>query len=488
MTTRRILLGLALLATTLLACAGTASAKFYNDGSVLPMLRPAFVTHAEAVAAAKKKSKAPSVTKVTPSRLKVGQKLYVYGKNFTPGKGKTKVFFLRYHHAGAAWVRADSATKTRIIVTVPTSLQKLIPASGTATRFQIRVLTSRFSSILKASRSPLISATPGGGAGSASGVIGPTTGVAGCNPNFSDPTVDSDKDLLPDVREHQIGTDPCSKDSDGDGVEDGYEYYSAVDLNSQALPYPWKMPYPNALFPDADIDYDGDGLTSADEFSLWLTYGNHALPLNYSAGKQTTVPTPAPTPGTLLDWSLDINGDGWLDDGERDGDSDGLSNWDEAHGRMTPAWWKAKYDGTNAPKETPYLVSFAGTNLADPDTDGDTLPDGADDNDFDGLSNMFEVARPLDWTTTYVSSFPGPQPGYNNGHNWTGTAGVGPGVLAGGADPYSRTNPFNPCKPLWSSICHQHPPFGYYDPTEDWAAPTPQQILDAGGPAPGTLP
>jgi hypothetical protein len=81
MTTRRILLGLALLATTLLACAGTASAKFYNDGSVLPMLRPAFVTHAEAVAAAKKKSKkkskAPSVTKVTPSRLKVGQKLYV---------------------------------------------------------------------------------------------------------------------------------------------------------------------------------------------------------------------------------------------------------------------------------------------------------------------------------------------------------------------------------------------------------------------------
>src|SRR5436853_559961 len=138
MTTRRILLGLALLATTLLACAGTASAKFYNDGSVLPMLRPAFVTHAQAVAAAKKKS--------------------------------------------------------------------------------------------KKCRAPLIGARPGGGAGGASGVIGPTTGVAGCDPNFSDPTVDSDKDLLSDVREHQIGTDPCSKDSDADGVEDGYEYYSAVDL------------------------------------------------------------------------------------------------------------------------------------------------------------------------------------------------------------------------------------------------------------------
>src|SRR4051812_6272413 len=141
---RRTLFTLALLATALLACAGIASA-------------------------AKKKSSAPAVTKVSPLKLKVGDKLTVYGKNFLPGKGKSKVFFLRVGHQGAAWVRADKATKTKITVTVPAGLRKLIPANGAPTRFQIRVLAKRFGSATKSSRSPLISATPAsaGGAGAA---------------------------------------------------------------------------------------------------------------------------------------------------------------------------------------------------------------------------------------------------------------------------------------------------------------------------------
>jgi hypothetical protein len=463
---RRTLFTVALLALTLFAVAGTASAA----SSAL-------------AAKAKKKSSAPAVTKISPLKLKVGDKLYIYGKNFLPGKGKSKVFFLRVGHQGAAWVRADKATKTKITVTVPASLRKLIPASGAATRFQIRVLAKSFGSVTKASRSPLISGVSGGvGGAGGTGVTGPTNGVGACVPNFSDPTVDSDHDLLPDVREHQIGTDPCNRDSDGDGVSDGYEYYSSIDLNSNALPYPAKMPYPNALYPDTNVDYDGDGLTLGDEYSLWTTFGGSQLPLNYSDGKQTTVPTPAPAPGTLANWSLDLNGDGTLNDGERDADGDGLSNWDESHGRMTPGWWAAMYSGNGgAPKETPYLVSFGGTNMLDADTDGDGVVDGLDDNDFDGYSNMFELQRPGNWPSTYVSLGMGTTPPMN----WTSGS---PGTLAPGADPYARTNPFNPCKPLWSSICHQHWPFGYYQSGEDWAAPTPQQIIDAGGSPPGTLP
>ena len=79
---------------------------------------------------------------------------------------------------------------------------------------------------------------------------------------------DDDKDLLTDGQEQAIGTDPCAADSDGDGVEDGYEYQSARDLNDDEhqqpnayLPYPGKRPYPNALFKDAGVDYDGDVLT-----------------------------------------------------------------------------------------------------------------------------------------------------------------------------------------------------------------------------------
>jgi hypothetical protein len=267
-------------------------------------------------------------------------------------------------------------------------------------------------------------------------------------------------------------------------VADGYEYYSALDLNSNTLPYPAKMPYPNALFADNTIDYDGDGLTLADEYSLWVGYGNSQLPLNYSDGTQTTVPTAAPAGGTLANWSLDLNGDGVLNDGERDADGDGLSNWDESHGRMTHDWWTGMYNGSDPvvrPLETPYLVSFGGTNMADPDTDGDGLIDGLDDNDHDGYSNMFEVRRPANWGTTYVSLGMGTTPP----HNWTAGS---PGTLAPGADPYSRVQPFNPCKPLWSSICNIHYPFGYYGDNEDWAAPSPAEIIAAGGSAPGTLP
>jgi hypothetical protein len=63
-----------------------------------------------------------------------------------------------------------------------------------------------------------------------------------------------------------------------------------------------------------------------------------------------------------------------------------------------------------------------------------------------------------------------------------------PAHVTSGGDPYARVNPFNPCKPLWSSICHLHWPFGYYGKDEDWAAPTQDQVVAGGGPLPGTLP
>jgi hypothetical protein len=461
MTTRRILLFLSILAAAALACAGPASAS----------------------------SKAPVIKKISPLRLKVGQKLTITGKNFLPGKHKSKVFFLRVGKPGAVWVRADKGTKTKLTVTVPSTLQKLLPTDGSAARFQLRVLTKRFGSPSKSSRSPLISGTPGaggGGAGSA-GVTGPSTGTTGCTPNFNDPNADTDGDLLPDVLEHQIGTDPCNKDTDGDGVEDGYEYYSAKDLNSNAVPYPAKRPYPNPLFADSGTDYDGDGLTLGDEYTLWITYGGHALPLNYSDGKQTTVPTPAPAGdcSTTLGWALDWNCDGQLNDGERDADGDGLSNWDESHGPlMGQSWWDAQSDTKT---EKAYPVAFAGTSMTDPDTDGDGIPDGLDDQDHDGYNNEFESHRPSNWAITYVSSFFGYIPGQNDGNNWTG-APNGFGTLAGGADPYARVNPFNPCKPLWSSICHLHPPAGYYPDSEDWAAPTQDEVVAAGASLPGATP
>jgi hypothetical protein len=115
---------------------------------------------------------------------------------------------------------------------------------------------------------------------------------------------DDDSDLLDDSLEATLMTDPCSTDSDKDGVEDGYEYRSAIDLNddefqqpNEVLPYPGKRPYPNPLFKDdASVDHDGDGLTLADEHALWKytyavskTHTRTLSPLSYTDGLQSSV-------------------------------------------------------------------------------------------------------------------------------------------------------------------------------------------------------
>jgi hypothetical protein len=85
------------------------------------------------------------------------------------------------------------------------------------------------------------------------------------------------------------------------------------------------------------------------------------------------------------------------------------------------------------------------------------VPDGLTDQDHDGLSNQFEIARPWNWDVTYVST----------AKRYDATTNT---ILPGG-DPYARVNPFNPCKPVYSQTCQLHPDFGYYEQGEDWAFP-----------------
>ena len=429
-------------------------------------------------------AKAPVVKSVSPLNVGVGQKLTLKGRNFVPGKGKTKVFFVRVKGRGVATAAATSATRRKVVVVVPATLNNAL--AGQQARFKLRVLAKKFGKWTPARKSPVVSPSSldgGGGNGGGGGVDPAADCDADGTANATD--TDDDNDLLSDAQEAQFGTVPCNGDSDGDTVIDGYEYTSALDLNRTVLsgatpptPYPAKRPYPNPLFPDAGTDYDGDGLNLADEQLLWVRYGGRQTPLNYSDGNQVTVYTPAPTAPELgqLD-SGSFGGhefDGQLNDGERDADGDGLSNWDESHGRMTPSWWPSTYDGKFTPKELPYAgVSYAGTDFADPDSDGDGITDGADDIDHDGLSNMYEVARPWNWAATNVSVGP----------NGLGQSG------APSPNPWARVDPFNPCKPVFSNTCHRHPPFGYYGDDEDWEGMTPADAaaVRAPGVTPGPL-
>ena len=360
-----------------------------------------------ALAGAASAATPPKVAAVSPLRLAVGETLTVRGKNFRPGKNRNWVVFQRAR-ARAVFVPVDSATATRLTFVVPAKLLPFLARRGgqsVPTRFSLRVLSSRFARQATPRRlSPVIGPVAAGKR--------PPAQTGDCiNGIPTGKSPDSDRDGLSDSLERTLKTNPCNADSDLDSVTDGYEYESALDLNSKALPSPTKRPYANPLYPDAAVDYDGDGLRLIDEYSAWVRYGGARFPLTYSDGTQNTRgPQPVPPSAPYLD----LNGNGSLSDDERDVEGDGLGNWVEAHGPLSgQAWWSAMYGA-----EQPYGVSFAGTDWLDPDTDGDTLPDGVDDQDHDGYNNITETRRGPYWV-----------------------------------------NPFNPCLPDYNSpICSRHPP------------------------------
>jgi hypothetical protein len=263
------------------------------------------------------------------------------------------------------------------------------------------------------------------------------------------------------------------------------------------VPYPGKRPFPNALDPgdgggagakSSAYDFDGDGLTTLEEYRAWRYTGSQfdaskaggldlESPLGYSDGtkfsRASTVPSvPAWTgpayglaaPGYTFPGTYNLHGDGpWRDD-ERDADADGLSNYlESARGPGQPAWWtgfyaqdKMKADPWPKPATTcgqefgSFTVRpFAELDMADPDVDGDTLLDGEDDQDNDDVSNideLYEIAYDLDGDG-----------GFTCGTITYPSKDMDPGA---GVDPWA-INAFNPCAPNPNSrTCADWKPFG----------------------------
>jgi hypothetical protein len=345
----------------------------------------------------------PVIKTVKPLRLTIGETLTIVGRNFLPGRGRNTVVFFR-EGAPAVFLKAGSATRKRIKVKLTSKLGRYLIGRNNGergpTRFRLRVLARRFGASFTPRRlSPVV--LPVRQASPRTRDTAPPAPTCSLASAAAAPQADADGDALTNSLELAIHTDPCNADSDGEGVPDGYEYESALDLNSRALPYPGKRPYPNPLDPsDLNTDYDGDGLTLSDEHAAWARYGGSSFPLLYSDGTQTSGGPVAVTPATA--WE-DMNGDGFLTDDEKDVDNDGLTNWDEAHGRMTPEWWIAVFD-----QEKPFTLTYLQTDWLDPDTDGDTLADGPDDVDHDGYSDASEVDRELTWVQPFNPCLPDP--------------------------------------------------------------------------------
>jgi hypothetical protein len=300
---------------------------------------------------------------------------------------------------------------------------------------------------------------------------------------------------------------------------------------NQSLPYPGKRPYPNPLDPsDPGIDFDGDTLALGTEQSLWLISTGPAgrvldNPLSYSDGLQhsiyefragqgnrrfpalpaagyakqgeftnwaegagyrfnLSIPDPTAThQGTYIQRDLfdinldgtetteealhyDLDGSGFLSDEERDEDADGLLNFDENAGRVQAGWWSSCYAG-----ETSYYVTYADTDLADPDTDGDGVRDAADDQDHDDFPNIMELSRiaasghddrEFGETCRVAESIEDMFEEVDPPHYWHRLD-------------YGRVNPFNPCLPVTHSrTCNRFPAFDQkwapFDQSPNWYA------------------
>jgi hypothetical protein len=499
---------------------------------LLALSATALVVSVPAAPAAKKKAAKPSITRVMPMRISVGARLTILGKNFK-GSAQDNTVVFRAPNGRSAFAKPRRASRGKLVVVVPGAVSRLLggsPSNPKPTRMKLRVLAGQFSAFTTRRLSPVVTGlgsgdAPTGGAPGGSGAGAPAPSGSGGSggsggggtADVSCPTsADHDGDMVSNTLEAEIKTDPCLADTDGDGVQDGYEYKSAVDLNNdeyqepnQSLPYPGKRPYPNPLDPsDAAIDFDGDSLVLSTEQSLWLIASTPATrtlptPLSYSDGLQhsiyehrpgegdrrfpaleaagyhaqadfTTwaagagyrfnlhVPDPSATyqgvyvevdlfdsnldgdetPAEAL--SYDLDGNGYLSDEERDEDADGLINFDEDRGRVRADWWTSCY-----PAEAPYYIAYSDTDVADPDTDGDGVRDGADDQDHDDVPNLMELSR--------IAASSPPQDDRELQQDCVLAESIEnmfedmdpPYYLHAGA--YGRVNPFNPCLPVTHS-------------------------------------
>ena len=437
----------------------------------------------------------PQITRVQPMRISVGGTLRITGRRFKATRAKNTVIF-RSSDGRTAFAKPRRASRTRLYVRVPASVSRLLAvASGgqQPTRLKLRVLAGKFSKFTPRRLSPVVTgAGEGDGPGGSAGV---------CNSDS-----DHDNDLLSNPREEEIGTDPCLEDTDNDQMSDGWEYWSARDLNVKAVPYPAKRPFPNALDPSdgapagntaSNFDYDGDGLTTLEEYRAWRITGSSFLDsqldlpgttptdfesvLGYSDGTKFSRARETPDPpawksASIYDYGLpnptvdfpdfyNLHGDAAWRDSERDADADGLANRIEsARGPSNNAWqegfWKQEAIKVEVWEKKEYCGqrpgffserNFANLDLADPDVDGDTLLDGEDDQDNDDYINVIEL---------YETEFDLDGNGAG-GENpaWCGiAAGIVPSIDRGGVD--WAVNAMNPCVPNPDSrSCPDYIPF-----------------------------
>jgi uncharacterized delta-60 repeat protein len=188
------------------------------------------------------------------------------------------------------------------------------------------------------------------------------------------PEDDLDHDGLTNLEEYNAQTHPINPDTDGDGLNDGWEVQYGMNPNLADENQ-------NGII-DGVEDFDGDGLTNAQEF----LYGTNPFNIDTDGDRLPDGWELATVHGSnsFNPLNADQNGNAIRDDVD-DFDGDGLTNYQEY------------LLGTN-----PWLADSDGNGINDKDEFYKGTPSGVDSDD-DGVSDEDEIAAgtdPEDWLST----------------------------------------------------------------------------------------
>ncbi len=270
--------------------------------------------------------------------------------------------------------------------------------------------------------------------------------LAGVNIVLGDPATDTDADGLPDYQEIFVYlTNHLIKDSDGDGMWDGWEVYFGFNPLSAT---------------NAALDPDVDALTNLSEFQI----STNRLGSGFSPAAGLN-PNNSDTDGDGMPDGWEAQYPGALNplmaDGGSDFDGDGLTNLQEYQTGTSPISAGTDNDGMrdgweaqDMPTLNPLVIdaagdpdfddlpnlqeSILGTDPTNPDTDGDSMPDGWEAQ-YPGKLNPKVDDAAADWDGDGLTNFDE----YLLGTNPTITDSDGDGV-SDGAEVTAGTDPLDP--------------------------------------------
>jgi IPT/TIG domain len=113
-----------------------------------------------APASSKRGASTPSITRVTPMRISIGNLLTIRGRNFKPRRNANTIIF-RGPNGRSSFAKPRRAGRGKLVLVVPAGVTHLLAADETGqhpTRLKLRVLAGRFSDFTPPRLSPVVTA------------------------------------------------------------------------------------------------------------------------------------------------------------------------------------------------------------------------------------------------------------------------------------------------------------------------------------------